>query len=114
MTAVGKYGTDDVTINIPSGEFNPATGEYELELDEMDQPVETTYPVKVIASAYNDYLVSKDTIELSDVNLTVALFGHEPNTASIVNLKGIDYQVLKVRRIDVQGVVIGWQLQLRV
>lgn len=109
MTSVSKYGTENVTIKINTGTFDPSTGGFEAESEE-----ENTYDIKMIASNYSDYLVSKDTIEQSDIYATVALFDVDPTIGSIVTIREVDYQVLNVRRIDVQGVVIGWQLQLRV
>ncbi len=109
MTSVSKYGTENVTIKINTGTFDPSTGGFEDESEE-----ENTYDIKMIASNYSDYLVSKDTIEQSDIYATVALFEVDPTIGSIITIREVDYQVLNVRRIDVQGVVIGWQLQLRV
>lgn len=109
MTSTNKYGTENVTIKIHTGTYDPSTGSYDSEDEE-----ENTYDIKAIACNYSDYLISKDTIEQSDIYVTVALFDVDPTIGSIITIREVDYQVLNVRRIDVQGVVIGWQLQLRV
>jgi len=122
MTSVKKYGTEDVTITVLSAEsgeaFDPADGGVSpfrtYEENDIYYSGSNTYPIAVINSSYSDYLVSKGTLEISDVKLTVALFAVDPTIGSSVLIGNIGYTVMNVRKLSVQGNVIGWQLQLRV
>lgn len=133
MTSFKKYGTDQVYITIIDNQgdstFDPTDGSVTPERpDPSDEEAsdfyncENTYGIQAIDAGYSDYLRNRnDGIEQSDMFMTVALFGADPTIGSIISIGGVGssenasrYTVLNVKKISVQGVVIGWQLQCRI
>lgn len=102
------YGTSGMTLTVNTGSvFVPEEGGYTT-------TTPTVYNIQGIELKYKIEEVDNDTILGGDKKLLVAAtLSIEPPVNAVVAISGKTYRVMSVEPMKVQGIPIGYTLQLR-
>lgn len=79
-----------------------------------DPPIQTEsrLPMDATAKGVTAYQAD-DLVSISDIGITSAVFGAEPKVGGIVEVDGVQRQVLKVRRIPEAGTLVAWKIYVK-
>ena len=79
-----------------------------------DPPQQTTsrLPMAATAKGVTQYQTD-DLVTISDIEITTAVFDAEPAVGGIVEVDGVQRQVLKVMRIPEAGTVVAWKIYVK-
>lgn len=80
---------------------------------EPGEPTVTTYTLQATVRGVSKDLVDGTTILASDLEITAAAFGAEPDPADTVTIDGKAVTLVRVIRVPAAGTVVAWKLIVR-
>jgi hypothetical protein len=74
---------------------------------------ETSYRLKATAKGVSAEYIDGTTIVATDLEITAAAFGAEPDMADTLTIDGKAVQVLRIIRLPAAGTLVAWKLIAR-
>lgn len=76
-------------------------------------PTTTTYTLQATAKGVSKEFIDGTTVVATDIEITAAAFGAEPDPADVLSIDGKAVTLLKVIRLPAAGTLVAWKLVVR-
>ena len=105
---LGEFSQGTITLS-KSGTSTPAPNPWEPPVTGDATP----YTLKATARPVEEKFVDGTTIFSTDIEVTAAPFGSDPDPSDAITIDGKAYSIVTVMRIPAAGTVVAWKIVVR-
>lgn len=105
---LGRFSQGVITLTRP-GSTTPGPNPWDPPVE--SPPVE--YTLKAVAKGVSKEFIDGTTIVATDLEITAAVFGADPDPADVLAIDGKAVTVLRIIRLPAAGVLVAWKFVVR-